>query len=461
MSSRSRRRFLADTVAAAAAMTGLAATSGCADEPDPRGRSVIVVGAGLAGLAAARALQEAGARVTVLEARDRIGGRVHSDRSLGAVVDLGAAWIHDVRGNPLTALADREGLRRVPTDWDRMVLRWPGERVVSDTAVTRATAKAESVLEALEAQGEEAERGASLAPALRAQLAEAAPTAADRPIVDWLLGLEIPLDLAADPSDLALASVAEGETYRGGGDALLRGGTTPLVRALARGITVRRRAVVRRIATQADGVAVTLADGTVLRADACVVTLPLGVLKAGEVTFDPPLPAPARAAIDRLGVGLLNKVILRYEERTWPSGATLGVVGAPLGATIAAVDLHAVTGAPIVAAFVGGRAARALERRGERGMVDAVTSQLAKGFGAAAKTPERALATRWAADRWARGAYSCLAPGATSDDRAALAVPAGRVVLAGEHTSVERPSTMDGALRSGERAASDVLGLLT
>jgi monoamine oxidase len=453
-----RRAFLV-ALAGGVAATSTLLTAGCEARDGDR-RSVIVIGAGLAGLGAARALQDAGADVTVLEARERIGGRVWTSRALGPPTDLGAAWIHDVRGNPLTQLADDHGIGRVATDWDRIELRTPGGGAIDGPVLERAAMAAETLLAALEERGESAARGTALDGALRAQLAQLGDGPVDRDVLNWLLGLELPLDLAADPDQLALAAAAEGETYRGGGDAMVRGGAGQLIDVLARGIKVRRGAVVKSVRSGAGRVTVVLADGTRLSADGCVVTLPLGVLKAGDVTFDPPLPRPTRRAIDRLGVGLLDKVVLRYAERTWPSGATLGVVGPPLGNTIAAVDLHAVSGAPMVAAFVGGRHAWALERLGQQAMARAVTAALADGFGDDASTPSAVRVTRWGADRRARGAYSYLAKGSTAADREALGEAAGRIVLAGEHTSVERPSTMDGALRSGERAATTLLDVL-
>lgn len=253
--------------------------------------------------------------------------------------------------------------------------------------------------------------------------------------------------------------MGRGGAYDGGRDLLLREGAGALVRALARGITVRTETPVRAVEHGSDAVTVVTARGGRLAADGCVVTVPLGVLQAGGVRFDPPLAAPARRAIDRLGFGLLDKVLLRYDAAWWPGGVTqLGTVGTGVDRTMSAFDLRPLTGLPILAAFVGGAHARALERRGPRAAEAAVTERLAAGFGDAALRPRRVQVTRWGADRWARGAYSYLRPGASSADREALGARAGRLVLAGEHTSPDRPATMDGALAAGRQAGREMAG---
>ncbi|MBJ7471922.1 MAG: FAD-dependent oxidoreductase, partial [Solirubrobacteraceae bacterium] len=277
---------------------------------------------------------------------------------------------------------------------------------------------------------------------------------------DWLLGNGIPLDLAADAGELSILGLDEGESYRGGGDRLLRGGAAQLLDGVAPGLNVRLEAAVTRVERTSQGVTVTLAGGERLVADGCVLTAPLGVLKDDGIAFSPPLPSGMRRAVDRLGVGLLNKLVLRYPEASWEPGTQLGVIGSSIGRTIGVFDLQAVTGEPIVAAFTGAGYARALERRSDADVVAAVTGQLARGFGDAARKPEGVQVTRWAADPWARGSYSFLPPGASSRDREALARPAGRLVLAGEHTSVDRPATMDGALLAGRRGAQSLLGVL-
>ena len=274
-----------------------------------------------------------------------------------------------------------------------------------------------------------------------------------REATDWGLGTAIPLDLAADVRELSLDGYDEGETYDGGADVLLREGAGALIRALAAGVDVRLDTPVRRVERSATQVTVVTAAGERLRADGCVATFPLGVLQAGTVRFDPPLPRSARRAIARLGVGLLDKVLLRYPSPWWPDDAVQwGTVGAPVGRTMSAVNLQPVTGAPVLAGFVGAAYARSLERAGDAAMVSAVTGRLAAGFGGSAGRPVSVVATRWGADPWARGSYSFLRPGASSEDRAALGARVGPLILAGEHTSVDRPATMDGALVAGRRA---------
>lgn len=441
---------------AGAAAAGVGYAAGCGGARGAARRRVVVVGAGMAGLGAAAELRAAGVEAIVLEARPRIGGRVHTVGDLGAPVDLGAAWIHDSRGNPLTAVARRAGLATVPTDYESVALRRPGGAAVPASSLAQAADAQERIDEALAAAAEDADPEDRLAPALRRARVRTGVGGVAAQALDWLLGNAIPLDLAADVDQLSVLGYDEGETYDGGDDLLLRRGAGALIETLARGIDVRRDTPVRTVRRRADGVTVVTAAGERIAADGVVVTVPLGVLQAGAITFDPPLPAPARRAIARLGFGLLDKVLLRYDESWWPGVTTLGTVGTSIGTTISVFNVAPVTGRPILVAFTGGRYARRLERRSDDEVIATVTSSLASGFGEAARRPVQALVTRWSAEPYTRGSYSFLPPGADPEDRAALGARAGRLILAGEHTSIDRPATMDGALRAGRGAGREM-----
>lgn len=403
----------------------------------------------MAGLGAARALADQGIEPVVIEARDRIGGRVDTVDWEGTKIDLGAAWIHDSRGNPLTTVARNAGLELIPTSYDRVSLRTPSATAVPASRVERMMRARDSIISALYRQARSRPAG-PMAPALKTQLAGRRLTRAERSALDWLLGVEIPLDLAADPSQLSLDGFYEGETWDGGPDVMVRGGASQLVSAVAEGIDVKTGQAATAVRQLADSVQVLTSRGTI-EADGCVVTVPLGVMKAGTIRFDPPLPSSTRRAVSRVGFGLLEKSFLSYGQPWWPGSATqVGTVGQPLARTASAFPLERLTGKPILCGFTGGTWAATLEREGRT--VEAVIAQLRAGFGPAADT-SRTLSTRWLADPFSRGAYSHLPPGVTASSRRDLGRLHGRVILAGEHTSVERPSTMDGAWLAGRAAA--------
>ncbi len=198
-------------------------------------------------------------------------------------------------------------------------------------------------------------------------------------------------------------------------------------------------------------------DGGRMSADRAIVTLPLGVLKAGDVTFRPALPGAVADAIGRLGMGSFLKVALRFPERDFPGGADwLGRVGEPTFREW--VDLQPVTGEPIVVGFATGAEARRLEGLDD----DAVVSEALTAYRAVVaesnQRPSATVVTRWGLDLLARGAYSFLAVGSSPEDRAALAEPLGpRLTLAGEATSLRFPSTVHGAWLSGIDAAERLL----
>ena len=452
----SRRTLLGSAAAGAAAIT-----AGCGAETGlgARGKKVVVVGAGLAGLGAARVLREAGCRVVVVEARDRLGGRVHTVERFGTRVDLGASWIHDSRGNPLTEVARKAGLETIPTAYGSVSLRRRSGEPIPSRSLTRATAAWDAMrAELYRMSWREGDR--PLGPTLRKMIEARVGNGVDRDALEWLCGVEVPLDWAADPGEISIEGFGEGTAYRGGPDLLIRGGAGQLATWLARGIPVRKGDPVREVVHSGRGVRLALASGREIRADGCVVTVPLGVLKAGKVRFEPALPPGHRRAIRQLGFGLLDKTFLSYGSRWWDGNPTqIATVGFGVGRTISAFDFEEVTGRPLLCGFTGAGFARRLESRGPAGAGPVVIDRLRQGFGPDA-VPEGSTSTRWAADRFARGSYSFRAVGSTGRDRAVLASPVGRIVLAGEHTSTDRPATMDGALVAGRRAANRLLARL-
>lgn len=339
-------------------------------------RAIVVVGAGMAGLGAARALHDAGLAVTVVEGRDRIGGRVWTDDSRGRPVDLGASWVHGVTGNPLVRLAAEAGVDLIPFDDEDEVVRRAG-RPVAEADLQAA----QDVLDRARRAARDLTAAASFADALAAALADGPLDERQRRVLDTLVTATIEHEFAAPIGRLSAREGDEGRELRGG-DALPAGGYGALATHLARGLDIRTGMTVARVELDPpDGgaAAVTGRDGTRLEADAVIVTVPLGVLQAGAIEFRPELPAPHRSAIARLGMGLLDKVVLELDDAVWPTATVLGLVPAQGQRFVEWVPLDREDGAPaLIMGFNAADVARELEQLDDDAVLAAALDALSQ-----------------------------------------------------------------------------------
>ena len=236
---------------------------------------------------------------------------------------------------------------------------------------------------------------------------------------------------------------------------LFPGGYGQLTDYLARGLDIATNAPVSEVRWGGRGVEVGLSSGQTIRADRIIVTVPLGVLQRGGIRFVPELPAAKRKAIERLGMGLLNKHFLRFEAAFWPPGIDWFELHRHEPGKWSQWVSLAKTGAPVLLGFTGAAAARELERLGDRDIIADAVAALREMFGSSAPEPVGSQITRWSRDEWALGSYSYNAVGSGRADRQELARPeaGGALRFAGEACSADYPGTVHGALLSGRAAA--------
>ncbi|XP_050313198.1 lysine-specific histone demethylase 1A [Anthonomus grandis grandis] len=559
--------------------------------PSKKYGKVIVIGAGIAGLAAAQQMQQFGLEVIVLEARDRVGGRIATFRKGNYIADLGAMVVTGLGGNPVTTLSKQIDMElhrirqkcplyqssgvTVDKDKDEMVERefnrlleatsyfshhldfnYAGNKPVSLGQALEWVIKLQekhikekqilhlkSVIELqkkiktnqhslmrIRTQMEEIHKKLrevkniekrnldqefiyksgirdlhALAKAwdqiklqerkLEKQLAqlESGPpsdeylSSKDRQILDWHFA-NLEFANATPLSNLSLKHWDQDDDFEFTGNHLtVRNGYSCVPVALAEGLDIKLNAAVRKVEYNHDGVEVTVYNPrnpqttNTYHADVVLCTLPLGVLKLSAVStsgqlntvqFCPPLPDWKTSAVQRLGYGNLNKVVLCFERIFWnPQANLFGHVGSTTASRGELFLFWNLYKAPVLLALVAGEAAAIMENVTDDVIVGRCIAVLRGIFGqSGVPQPKETVVTRWRADPWSRGSYSFVAVGSSGSDYDLLASPVippnpqgvsvpdgpARVFFAGEHTIRNYPATVHGAFLSGLREASRI-----
>ncbi|MDV8077620.1 NAD(P)/FAD-dependent oxidoreductase [Rhodococcus sp. IEGM 1370] len=424
----------------------------------------LVVGAGISGLVVARLLHRAGQRVVVLEARDRVGGRVWTMRTADGILDVGASWIHGTDDNPLADAVHAFGMRTVEftvgsyqPDGRPIAYYSPTGTRLSDESAAQFGADVHHFDELFAATVAKSSPGTSFGDAVEATLTQ----------LDWNIDrLERVREFLGHRAEEQLGVGKESLDAHGLDDDAIEGdevvfpdGYDELAVRLAVGLDVRLEHVVRQVRWGRDGVRVDTGSGG-FSAERAVVTVPIGVLKSPTFTVEPPLPEPVSGALERLEMNAFEKVFLRFPTKFWDENVYAVRQQGEAGRWWHSwYDVTMPQGRPTLLTFAAGACAQQTRHWSDARIADSVLEALRGLYGDRVVAPDRVYVTRWQDDPFSYGSYSYMTVGSRTRDHDDLATPIGDVLhLAGEATWTEDPATVTAALKSGHRAAERILG---
>jgi len=419
-------------------------------DPLPTNPDVIIVGAGSAGLGAARRLIKAGTSVIVLEAAPRVGGRAWTQSdTFGVPVDMGASWVSGADQNPFTKVARKNGFTLVEhTDAGTDLFCLDGSRATpQDYEDFAKTGKA--VQKAMNKAGKKG-RDVPAADVIPGDMPWAGA------VQSWLG----PMDYGVDFDQISTLDDWQGESDQP--SYFVREGLGAVVATKARGLPIKLNTAVTLVDWSGDGVRVETSEGT-LTAKACLITVSTGVLASGAIRFTPELPAAKMDAVQGLPMGLLVKVPMMFD------GARLGLgennwVTYQVSPQMPAKACYFIAwpcGHDYLFGNIGGRLGWELSREDPAVTVDFAMEELIRLVGSdARKHFVQGFRTDWANDPLTMGAYAAVRPGCFGVRKALEAPVAERVFFAGEAMGAGHCALVSGAYTSGQKAARRIMKML-
>lgn len=450
-----RRDFLKDTLTGLPliVLTPSILVSACKENEDiePNGRTVIVIGAGISGLAAAKKLKDEGFEVTVLEAQDKVGGRLRTNRSLGIAFDEGASWIHGINENPLTSLAQQAGMDTFPTNDDSFLSYDFGGILRSDAAFSDVEETYYAILETLMDSG-------SASQSFEMVFNNLYPEKVNDRLWKFFLSSYLTFD-TGDLNNLSSVLYHEGEEF-GGEERISTNGFDTIPNYLAAGLAVQLNQRVSKIDYTEPILKVTHNE-IISEADYVLVTVPLGVLKANSIQFIPALPSTKQNAIQKIGINCVNKFLLTWDTPFWDDEQYISYTPETrdkFNFFVNVKTFHPNVNALMTFAYAD--YGRQTETMTDAQVIDEIMQHLKDIYGNSIPNPTNLLRTKWQSNENSFGAYSYTAVGTEMQHFDDLAEAINdQLFFAGEHTEVDYFSTAHGAYLSGIREAQKIIDL--
>ncbi|XP_054601462.1 lysine-specific histone demethylase 2 isoform X4 [Nothobranchius furzeri] len=439
-------------------------------------KNVIVIGAGAAGLAAARQLQNFGTQVLVLEARERIGGRVWDDVSLGVTVGRGAQIVNGCVNNPIALMCEQMGIRMHKLG-ERCDLFQEDGKVTDPAIDKRMDFHFNAILDVVsdwrkdKSQGQDSPLGEKVREIKKNFLQESGiqfSELEEKVLQFHLSNLEFACGSSLDQVSARSWDHNEFFAQFSGDHTLLTEGYSPLLRRLAEGLDIRTNCPVQAVDYSGDLVKVSSSGGSQWSAHRVLVSVPLTLLQKNVLRFTPPLPERKLKAIHSLGAGIIEKVALQFPYRFWDTKVQSAdyfghIPPAPEKRGMFSIfyDLDPQGKRAVLMSIVSGEAVPAVRDLEDKQVVDECMKVLRELF-TEQEVPEPSsyFVTHWNKDPWSQMSYSFVKTGGSGEAYDVLAEDVqGKVFFAGEATNRHFPQTVTGAYLSGVREASKMVSL--
>lgn len=449
-----RRTFLKAALFASGA---LAATPlGKARAQALEGTKVVVIGAGLSGLAAAKSLQNQGAEVVVLEGRDRTGGRLVTDWSLGkdAPFEVGAGWIHGPsQENPTKQLADAVGSQYFLTEDENLTVFDAEGEEISEEWLEEIDEDWSDLLEKIDNELEMNDQRS-----LRDAIRDLSPGALSDPGILWALSAYTEFSKGAAIEDVSAVYHDDDEVFDLP-DVVVATGYDRILEPFIEGLDIRLSSPVTAVYYDEDDGCTVSTEAEDIDADYVVCSVPLGVLKKGSIAFDPPLPDDKQRAIDRVGFGSVTKLALKFEEAFWDEETQyFGVMTETKGRWNYWVNYRTFSQENVLLGLSVGAYSPVADAMSTEDMVEDGLDVLRDVWEDDVTEPVQVLETHWATDPFAYGAYAYPRGGGRPSQFETLAEPVEDLIFfCGEHTTFDYAGTTHGAYMSGLRAAEELI----
>ena len=447
-----RRQFIKNTMLAMPSITLMMSALACNDDDIINtDKTVLVIGAGVSGLAAAKYLSSRNVTVNVIEAQSKVGGRLKTNRSLDIAFDEGASWIHGPDGNPITELISPSGVNTFPTNDNNVEVYDINGSVYDENVLDTSENAYNNILNSL---------AGSIDKSFEEVFYDNYPQYKNNRLWSYMLSAFLEFDTGGDISELSSLDYYDDEEFSGD-DIIVTNGYDRIADYLAKGLNIELNKKVTGIDYSASKVLVSTTDQE-FSADYVIVTVPLGVLKNNVVNFTPSLSGNLQNSINNLKMGSVNKFLCVWDTPFWDTNLQyIGYTPETMGKFNYFLNLNKFSESNALMTFAFGDYSKTTENMADNEVIDEIMNHLKSIYGSGIPEPTKFLRTKWVSNEYTFGSYSFATNGTRTSDFSVFEESMNnKLFFAGEHTSKDYRGTVHGAYNSGFRAAEQITNLL-